>query len=62
MGNCGNICTRNISKIKADIIINTLDKETDKYLEPNNIKKIIFLQKFIKKYLKKIKTKKKIFY
>ena len=61
MGNCGNACINNISKIKGDITVNTSDNQTKKYLEPNYMKKIIFLQKFIKKYLKKIKSKKKYF-
>ena len=36
------------------------DEETGKYLETHYIKKVIFLQKYIRKYLTKIKTPKNI--
>ena len=58
MGNCGNICNTNISKLKGDIILNSVEQETEKYLDQTD--KLIFIQRNIKKYLKKIKNKKKL--
>ena len=59
MGNCGGICNTTISKLKGDIIINS-EQETGKYYEQKDIKKIIYIQRNIKKYLKKLKCKKKL--
>ena len=59
MGNCGGICTSNLTKMKGDIVITSNYEETGKYLEEKEVTKIIFLQKEIKKFLIKIKSRKK---
>ena len=61
MGICTGICNTNLSKLKGDIIIKSnFEQETGKYLEENDMKKVIFLQRYIKKFLKKRKSQKKI--
>ena len=58
MGNCIGICNSNLLKAKGDIIIEkNSENETGKDLETQYLKKVIFLQKSIKKYLKKKKLK-----
>ena len=59
MGNCSGICNSKIIKPKNDVLISN-EPDTGNYYEQNDMKKIIYLQKFFRKYLKKIKTKKKI--
>jgi hypothetical protein len=58
MGNCGGICNRNLLKNKGDIIISQ-EQETGQYLDQNDMKKLIYLQGYVKKFLKRIKAKKK---
>lgn len=60
MGNCAGICNSNLLKLQGDIIIkSSSEQETNKFLEQNDIKKIIYLQRAIKKFLKRKKIKKK---
>ena len=57
MGNCVGICNTNVSKGKGDVIIERgSENETGKYLDTQYIKKVIYIQKSVKKYLKKIKS------
>ena len=59
MGNCAGICKSKILGLKGDIILEkNTNNETGKYLETDNIQKIIYIQKEIKKYLKKVKSSK----
>ncbi len=61
MGNCGSICSRNISKYyNEDIIMeNLINKNNEtKYALKDNINKIIFLQKNIKFYIRRKKNHK----
>ena len=60
MGNCGGICTNNISKNKGDIIMEKLmpDKESSNNVLSYNIQKVKFLQKHIKIFLKRKKKQK----
>ena len=57
MGNCGGICSNNISRYKGDIIMDKLisEKVTSKCAENYNIGKIIYLQRKIKAFLAKKK-------
>ena len=60
MGNCGGLCTNNVSKNKGDIIMSKLrtDNEPSKIILPYDIEKVKFLQKYIKNFLKKKKKRK----
>ena len=59
MGNCTGICKENLLKLNGDVILDQNKVvETGKYLEAIYLKKIIFLQRYIKQYLKKKKYKK----
>ena len=58
MGNCGGICNKNNIKSRGDIILTSQEQETGKYYDNNDMKKIVFLQKSIRKYLRKQKSKK----
>jgi len=61
MGNCAGICNTNLLKLQGDIIIkSSSEQETNKFLEQNDMKKIIFLQRAIKRFLKRKKSKRKI--
>ena len=61
MGNCVGICKTKLLKSKGDIVLEKISEvETGKYLETQYIKKIIFLQKYIRRFLIKIKTSKKV--
>ena len=61
MGNCAGICNSNLLKLQGDIIIkSSSEQETNKFLEQNDIKKIIYLQRAIKKFLKRKKSKRKM--
>ena len=60
MGNCAGICNQKFLKYKGDVILISQNQETGNYLEQNNLKKIIYLQNAIRKYLKGIKNKKKL--
>jgi hypothetical protein len=59
MGNCAGLCKSKLLRLKGDIILEkNSNNETGKYLETDNIQKIIYLQKNVKKYLKKVKSSK----
>ena len=63
MGNCAGICKSKILGLKGDIILDkNTNNETGKNLETdnnnNNIQKIIYLQREIKKFLKKLNSSK----
>ena len=59
MGNCAGLCKSKLLRLKGDIILEkNSNNETVKYLETDNIQKIIYLQKNVKKYLKKVKSSK----
>jgi len=61
MGSCLGVCNSNYLKLKGDVIIEkNSDNETGKYLETQYMKKVIYLQKSVKQYLRKIKSKQKI--
>ena len=55
MGNCSDICNSKVIKSKNDVVISN-EPDTGNYYEQNDMKKIIYLQKFIRKYLKKNKN------
>ena len=57
MGNCGGICNRNLLKSKGDVIIS--EQETGQSLDQNDMKKLIYLQRAIKNFIKRVKSKKK---
>ena len=53
MGNCVGICNSNLLKTKGDVVLEKNSAiETGKYLDTLYIQKVIFLQKYIKKFLK----------
>ena len=59
MGNCIGICNTNILKLKGDVVLEkNSDGETGKYLETQYIKKVIYLQKSVKQYLRKKQSSK----
>jgi hypothetical protein len=60
MGNCGDICSNNISKYKGDIIMDRLisEKSPSKRTDNYNIEKIQYLQRKIKSFLKRKKARK----
>ena len=60
MGNCGGVCSQNISKLKGDIIMEKLmsEKGTSDCPLNYNIQKVTYLQKKNKKILKKKKRTK----
>lgn len=60
MGNCGGVCTQNISKLKGDIIMEKLisEKVTSNCPINYNIQKVTYLQRKIKKFLKRKKGQK----
>ena len=60
MGNCAGICNKKSLKYKGDVILITQGPESGSYLEQNNLKKIILLQNSIRKFLKRIKKKRKL--
>ena len=61
MGHCVGICNSNLLKGKGDIIVEKgSENETGKYLDTQYIKKVIYIQKSIKKYLKRIKSSKNL--
>ena len=61
MGSCLGVCNSNYLKLKGDIIIEkNSDNETGKYIETQYMKKVIYLQKSVKQYLMKIKSRQKI--
>ena len=60
MGNCGGFCKLKILGLKGDIILEkNSNNDTGKYLETEQIQKIIYIQKIVKQYLKKKKFTKK---
>ena len=53
MGSCVGICNLKMIKSNGDIIIEkSSENETGKYLETQYMKKVIYLQKNVKEYLK----------
>ena len=58
MGNCGGICNRNLLKSKGDVIIS--EQETGQSLDQNDMKKLIYLQRAIKNFIKRVISKKKL--
>lgn len=62
MGNCGGVCTQNISKLKGDIIMEKLisEKVTSNCPINYNIQKVTYLQRKIKKILKEKRDKKQL--
>ena len=60
MGNCGGICNSNHIKSKVDIILPSQEQEILKYYDNNDLKKIVYIQKYIRKYLSKLKSKKRL--
>ena len=59
MGNCSGLCKSNLLRLKGDILIEkTSNNETGKYLETESIQKIIYIQKNVKQFLKKVKSSK----
>ena len=59
MGNCSGLCKSNFLRLKGDIIVDkNSNNETGKYLETESIQKIIYIQKNIKQFLKKVKSSK----
>ena len=58
MGSCIGLCNSNYVKIKGDIPVEkNSENETGKYIETQYMKKVIYLQKSVKQYLRKIKNK-----
>ena len=59
MGNCGGLCTNNLSKFKGDIIMEKLIEDNDNNsVVSYNLYKIKYLQKEIKHFLKRKKIHK----
>ena len=61
MGNCVGICNSKILKLKGDLILEKNSyNETGKYLETQYIKKVIYIQRNVKQYLRKLKSSKNV--